>query len=270
MTTTTGSPPSVPAPVVELRGEFGDDLPAYARDVVTHVLEVLARRVHGARLRIIRHPDPARERPVTASVLVVLDHGRVHAHVTAERPREAVDLLADRLRRRVVDTRRRRAPKLRHPSARDAAHPAAAIVRHDVVHAVPIDVGEAAAILVDLDQDVHLFLERDTGAPAVVYRGGPTGLRAAFAGATPEVELPGDVTVSGVPARRLSVELAADHLALSGLPFLFFADPDGVGRLLHHDEDGRTVLVDVTDAGPGTVRPARSGPSDRRIGVREP
>lgn len=265
MTTTPGSPARpvlVPPPVVEVRGRIAPDLAPYARGVVTHVLEALGRPAHAARVRVVRHADPARERPVTASVLVELDTGHVHAHVTAAHPREAVDLLADRLRRRVRDSHRTR-PR---GAARSPARPAR-VTRHDQVHAVPIAVTEAAAILVDLDEDVHLFLEHDTGQPAVVYRAGPTGLRVAFRDGAAAAVVPGHVTRSDEPARRLPVEHALDHLALAGLPFLFFTDPAGDGRLLHRDGDG-VVLVDVVP-GAGTDRPAEPGPTDHEVGAAE-
>lgn len=252
-------PTLVPPPVVELRGQIGPDLAPYAQEVVAHVLASLGRPVLGTKLRVVRHADPARARPVTASVLVDLGHGHVHAHVTAAHPREAVDLLADRLRRRVLDARRGR-PR---PGPRPAAPHPAAIVRRDVVQAAPVPVAEAAAILVDLDQVVHLFLDRATGAPAVVYRGGPTGLRVAFRDGPEHAEVPADLTCSAAPARRLSVEHAVEHLALSGLPFLFFVDPDADGRLLHHGEGG-AVLVDVVA---GTDRPAESGPTEPGAGA---
>jgi hypothetical protein len=259
--TTIGDPrPSlVPPPVVELRGQIGADLAPYAQGLVRHVLAALGRPVLGARIRVVRHADPARERPVSASVLVDLGHGHVHAHVTAQHPREAVDLLADRLRRQVREARRGRPRSTPRPAA--LQHPAS-IVRRDLVQAVPVPVAEAAAILVDLDQDVHLFFERATGAPAVVYRGGPTGLRVAFRDGPEHADVPAALSCSAGPARRLSVEHAVEHLALSGLPFLFFVDPHGDGRLLHHAEGG-AVLVDVTA---GTDRPAGSGPTEREAG----
>jgi len=249
MTTTPGPhvhPTLVPPPVIEVRGQIGDDLAPYARDVVTHVLEALGRPVRGVRVSVVRHPDPARARPVTASVLVDGGAGHVHAHVTAGHPREAVDLLADRLRRRVQDARRDHG----RPGPRGPASRPARVVRHDVVHAVPIPVEEAAAILDDLDEDVHLFLDRRTGLPAVVYRSGSTGVRVAFRDGPERTEVPEHVTCSEVPARRLSVEHAVDHLALSGLPFLFFVDPPGDGRLLHREASGDVVLVDVASAAP--------------------
>lgn len=264
-TTTSGPDPRpllVPPPVVELRGQIAPDVAPYARGVVTRVLESLGRPVTGVRVHVVRHPDPARERPVTASVHVDGGRTHVHAHVTADHPREALDLLADRLRRRVLNTRR----EPRRSSIRGGGEaPSPSIVRRDVVEAVPVPVVEAAAILVDLEQDVHLFLDRVTGVPAVVYRAGPTGLRAAFPDGPGGAVLPAGVTCSPGPARRLSVEQAAEHLALSGLPFLFFVDPRGDARLLHRDTGGAAVLLDIEPPWRGTDRPVGPGPSEHQV-----
>ncbi len=107
---------------------------------------------------------------------------------------------------------------------------------------------EAAAIVTDLEQDVHRFLERTSRAPAVVYRACPTGLRVAFRDGPTGGAGPDGLTRS--PGRHdvCSVEHATEHLVLSGLRFLFFVDPDGDARLLHRDEADGVVLVDVADA----------------------
>ncbi|MBW0099145.1 hypothetical protein I4I73_24430 [Pseudonocardia sp. KRD-184] len=55
-------------------------------------------------VRVVRHADPARERPVSARGLVDLAGRPLYAHVDATTPREAVDLLLDRLDRRIAGT----------------------------------------------------------------------------------------------------------------------------------------------------------------------
>jgi ribosome-associated translation inhibitor RaiA len=91
---------NVPAPpplVVELTGEIAGDLADYARTKLDRVLARTAHPVLHARLRVERHRDPARERPVTAQVQVDLDGRPLHVEVVATTPREAVDLLLHRL-----------------------------------------------------------------------------------------------------------------------------------------------------------------------------
>jgi ribosome-associated translation inhibitor RaiA len=61
-----------------------------------------------AHVRVVRHADPARERPVTAPASVQLAGTPVHVHVEAANPREAADLLVDRLDRRIARRSRTR------------------------------------------------------------------------------------------------------------------------------------------------------------------
>ncbi len=85
----------------------------------------------------------------------------------------------------------------------------------------------------------------------MVYRGGPTGRRLALDDGT-ATAVPGaaGTTTSARPPRIVGPERAAEHLRLAGLPFVFFHDPDAArARVVHLDERGRVVLVDV-EAGP--------------------
>ena len=90
-----------PDTVVELRGGIADDLVDYTRLKVGAVLARTGRPVHRSRVRVIRHSDPARERPVEAQAHVDLGGRPVVVHVDATKPREAVDLLVDRLAHRL-------------------------------------------------------------------------------------------------------------------------------------------------------------------------
>lgn len=255
-TSTTGSTGStaatrVPPPVVELRGAIATDLARYVREKVVQTLDHGVDLLGPARVRIVRHDDPARERPVVASARVDLAGRRLHAHVVAADAREAVDLLVDRLRRQVRDEHARR----RHRHVADpprAPGTDALIDRHDVVQAVPTSVSDAVAIMEARDEAFHLFVERATGRHAVAYRGGPTGFRIALDdGSAPSPTRPAHITRSRRPAPVLSPERAVEHLRLAGLPFLFFVDPDdGRARVVHLDRRGRAVLVDV-EVGPG-------------------
>lgn len=89
------------ATVIELAGGIADDLPGYARAKIAHVLSRTRRPVLHSRLRVVRHGDPARERPVVAHLTVDLDGRPLRVRVAATTPREAVDRLVDRLARRL-------------------------------------------------------------------------------------------------------------------------------------------------------------------------
>jgi hypothetical protein len=89
---------SAPETAVELRGEVADDLVDYARNKIAAVLAHTHHPMLYSRLRVIRHRDPGRERPVTAQANVDLDGRLVRVQTDATTPREAVDRLIDRLK----------------------------------------------------------------------------------------------------------------------------------------------------------------------------
>jgi ribosome-associated translation inhibitor RaiA len=99
------NPPTALAPlpaVVELSGHIAPDLAEYIQEKVAGVLAHTARAPLHTRVRVVRHADPARERPVTARASVRLAGITVHVHADAVTAREAADLLVDRLDRRLA------------------------------------------------------------------------------------------------------------------------------------------------------------------------
>ncbi|MHC1557855.1 HPF/RaiA family ribosome-associated protein [Actinomycetospora sp. C-140] len=253
MTSTPEAVPAtrVPPPVVELRGAIAGDLATYVRDKILRALDRGVRPIGPARVRVVRHDDPARERPVVAAAHVDVARRRLHVHAVAEEPREAVDLLIDRLARQIGDAHSRRQHHHRG-GAPDAGDPDTAIGRHDVVQAVPTSAADAAAIMEDRSEAFHLFVERTTGRRAVVYCAGPTGRRLAVDdGSGPAAATP-DVTTSPHAARSLTPERAVEHLRLADMPFLFFHDTEADrARVVHLDHRGRGVLVDVETGADG-------------------
>jgi len=103
----------------------------------------------------------------------------------------------------------------------------------------------AAADAELMDYDFHLFTERSTGEDSVIYRTAD-GYRPALAHA--RNGLPGTVdpsiTVSKMPAPRLSVTEAAARLEAAGQSFLFFVNAGtGRGNLIYHRYDGNYGLI---------------------------
>ncbi len=109
--------------VVELSGRIAPDLAGYALEKITAALHHTGRPVLAGHVRVHRHADPGRSQPVEATAHVDLDGVPLHVSVEASRPREAVDLLADRLYRRLgrVVRERRRGASHGVPHPRDAA-----------------------------------------------------------------------------------------------------------------------------------------------------
>ena len=111
--------PDLPA-VVELSGSIAPDLVEYLQHKIAVVLAHTGRAALHAHVRVVRHADPARERPVTARASVRLAGVAVHAHADGATAREAADLLVDRLDQRIarVSRTRRATGAGTRPSAR--------------------------------------------------------------------------------------------------------------------------------------------------------
>jgi ribosome-associated translation inhibitor RaiA len=106
--------PAFPA-VVELAGRISSDLVEYVQQKIGTVLGHTGRAALSARVRIVRHEDPARERPVDARASVNLAGATVHAHAEAGTAREAADLLLERLDQRIARISRTRRGDRRTP-----------------------------------------------------------------------------------------------------------------------------------------------------------
>ncbi|WP_214404354.1 HPF/RaiA family ribosome-associated protein [Pseudonocardia lacus] len=107
--------PALPA-VVELSGRIAPDLADYVQRRIAVVLSHTGRVALHAHVRVVRHEDPARERPVVARASVRLAGLTVHVGAEGTTPREAADLLLDRLDQRIARASRTRRGDRRAPS----------------------------------------------------------------------------------------------------------------------------------------------------------
>jgi ribosome-associated translation inhibitor RaiA len=249
---------------IVVRGDLPDSVVEYARNKITMLCERLDERVLSARVRLTHQPDPAVGRPMRAQANLDVNGRLVRAQVAATTGSEAVDLLVDRLRRRLRrlaqhwEAQRGRRPspepqEWRHgaePTHRPPYYPPPVderqIVRHKAFTPARISPAEAAWEMDQMDYDFHLLTEAETGVDAVVYRGGPTGYRLARLASGPSRLEPSEVamTLSPHPAPRLTTAEAKRRLDVTGLPFVFFADVGtGRGRLVYHRYDGHYGLI---------------------------
>ncbi|NUW39494.1 sigma 54 modulation/S30EA ribosomal C-terminal domain-containing protein [Nonomuraea rhodomycinica] len=221
-----------------------------------HTVAELTRLAHApvlrATVKLSTGPGLAQERRTAEAVLDV--QGRlVRARAGAASTRAAIHLLGDRLRTRLLDVTRqgdsRRGRRQRQrPPARLAGE--RRVVR--TLAAARVLPEEAVADMEELDYDFLLFTEAVTGQAGVVYRTGD-GYR--LARLTPRPDLPAPagaaISVSAVPAARLTTDEAIERLELTGFPFVFFADAStGAGCLLYRRYDGDHGLVtSVHDTG---------------------
>jgi Sigma 54 modulation/S30EA ribosomal protein C terminus len=219
--------------------------------------------VLAARVMLAVAADRAVARPALARITVDLNGQIIRAQAAEQTMRAAIEQMAARLRVRLGRAARNWAAlrgtlpatepgEWRHqstPAHRPAYFPRPSGER-DVAGHVSYAGGretpqEAAAELDLLDYDFHLFTERSTGQDSVIYRT-TSGYRLAMAHPKPDRlgPVPGSMTVSKLPAPRLTVEEAAERLEATGQPFVFFADMGtGRGSLIYHRYDGHYGLI---------------------------
>ncbi|MEV0032543.1 sigma 54 modulation/S30EA ribosomal C-terminal domain-containing protein [Nocardia sp. NPDC050793] len=128
----------------------------------------------------------------------------------------------------------------------DAAQTARPVVRHEHRVLPVVSVAEAAAEMAARGGEALLFTDIETGMDAVLYRGGPYGVRLARQhrrGLPSDAQAPA-LTVDARPTPYLEETEAVERLCRFGLPFVFFNDPrDGRGRLLSRGHDGELTVV---------------------------
>lgn len=242
-------------------------VPEGAVDLAVHrvssVLRTASEPVLFARVKLIMKADPAVQRPAIAQVSVDLNGRLIRAQAAGETMREAVEHACDRMRIRLERATRnweavRGGRPVTGPSQwRHQSLPAPrlpyfprppqerVVARHKSYALARQTPEEAAADAELMDYDFHLFTERSTGEDSVIYRTAD-GYRLALAH-PPDKQLgPVDpsITVSKMPAPRLSVTEAATRLEAAGQSFLFFVNAaTGRGNLIYHRYDGHYGLV---------------------------
>ena len=221
----------------------------YARGKIAALTGVVRFPVLFAKVDLVVHGDPARERPASAKAELDLNGRVVRAHATAAAVPEAVDLLQARLRDRIdrasnrqisVQRRHRDAgrehewhhgdPPTRRPDWFPRPADEREIVRRKSFAIGTRTPGEAALDLEQLDHDFYLFTDAGTGAEALVHR-------------------VGDGRYELVEPSPLTVEQAIERLDAGGEAFTFFRDPDtGRGSVAYRRHDGHVGLITPADA----------------------
>jgi ribosome-associated translation inhibitor RaiA len=234
---------------------------------VTALLRVASEPVLFARVKLTMHADPAVQRPAIAQVNVDLNGRLIRAQAADETLTAAIEHVCDRLRIRLDRAARNWAAlrggqpvpgpgEWRHQSAHAPRLPYyprprsdRMVMRHKSYAPAHETPDEAAADAALLDYDFYLFTEKSTGEDSVIYRTGD-GFRLAMAHSREQRLGPVDpsITVSQIPAARLSVIEAEDRLEAAGQPFLFFVNGEsGRGNLIYHRYDGHYGLIEPAD-----------------------
>jgi hypothetical protein len=229
---------------VAARGAVSEEHLRYAEEKVRAATRAAPRPVLFSRVALTQHENPSVERPSSAKATLDVSGRLVRAHVAAPTMRETIDLLEERLRRRleILAEQRQHARHetglaepgewrhgslptqrpayfLRPPEERE-------LLRHKTYEYSALTPKEAALDLELLDYDFHLFRNADTGGDCVVHRR-PDGTLALLETAPEE-----------------SVEQAIERLEATGEPFVFFEDrQSGRGNVLYHRYDGHYGLI---------------------------
>ncbi|MGZ4682705.1 MAG: sigma 54 modulation/S30EA ribosomal C-terminal domain-containing protein [Acidimicrobiales bacterium] len=252
-------------------GDVDEDNILYATDKVTEIITGLDAPVLLAEVRLTQEPDPARERPSIVEALLDVNGQPVRAHVAAHEMRAAIDLLVDRLRRRldrfahVRDDRRARLREHRvggehewrhgdRPSQRpeyfDRPAEERQIVRRKSYSVGEMTPDEAADALDLLGHDFFLFTNLHTGADAVVYYADDHALELIDASGRSDAIGPdtvAPVSLAGLAAPRCTTAEATQELDLGIVPFVFYVDPEsGRGCVVYHRYDGNYGLITPT------------------------
>jgi len=255
-------PPATTPIEVTTRGEVPDQVRDYAVEKVRHVLTLVGEPVLHAHVVLTVDADPARERPAHVEAGLDVNGVPVRAHISAPELQEAVDLVEQRLRRRLVQLEDRTRTRHRWIGVSgehewrhgDLPRPAAPyyprsaesrqVVRRKTFALEPMTPDEAAYEMDLLDHDFYLFTDLETGSDTVVWRL-PEG-RFGLYGRLGEEERASTVTplVLEGPPPRLSESQARERLDVSGERFVFYVDPaDGRGRVLYRRYDGHYGLI---------------------------
>jgi ribosome-associated translation inhibitor RaiA len=256
-----------------VQGDVGPTTKAYARDKITRVARFAPDPILFARVKLSVSLDPARERPVIAKALLDVGGTPVRAHIAARDPREAIDLLEERLRDRLAHvTERRHALRKRGPAASephewrhgdaptqrptyfDRPAKERKVVRRKTFALHALSAAEAVEEMDRLDYDFHLFVCADTGTACVVSRR-PDG-RVGIASIGPLPPPPDWLVPEPAPTPTLDEEQALEHLNLIGAPYVFYRDAaTGAGAIIYRRYDGHYGLITSDDTTP-TARTA--------------
>lgn len=256
--------------VMTTRGPVDERDKELARQRISHLFANLTVPVQYAEVKLISEADPARQRPCLAEAVLAVNGRTVRAHVAADVMGTAIDLLHDRLRRRLdrlhsMQVAHRRGGiaterPTRHgeeaaqrPERRVRPVDERELVRHKTFAVDEMTPDEAIDVLDLLGHDFLLFTNLNTGADAVVWYSPDNGIElldaADHADPDDHAAAVGPATVapvrlSNVAVPTFTVAEATEELDLDLQPFVFFVEPSsGRGHVVYHRYDGNYGLI---------------------------
>jgi ribosomal subunit interface protein len=249
---------------VATQGEVPEAAKQYAIDKVTQLVRFTRRPVLFVQVKLTLEPNPARERPAVAEASLDVNGKPVRAHVAAHDLMEAVDLLEERLRRRLERTTRydRNSSRPDQPKEGEWRHgdlptqrpeyfdrpvEEREVVRHKTFALEPMTCDEAAFDLDLLGHDFYLFTDVDSGADSVIFHADGDGHLELMQAAeetriSPNCAAP--VKASSQRPAELPLTEAEERLDASHEPFVFFMNPETQrGNVVYRRYDGHYGLI---------------------------
>jgi ribosome-associated translation inhibitor RaiA len=217
---------------VTLRGQIPARAKAYATEKISALIHLSPMPVVRARVMLTRTHHRAVDQHVIAEATLDLNGRPVRAQVAAATSHEAVDLVQDRLRRKLSQLGRHPAdlggrPRFRKPAFAPVRAGEREVLRHKAYQPAVATPEEAASDMELMDYDFQLFTDAVSGWDAVVYR-----QRDGYG-------------VSYLPDQSpLTVEAAVNALDATDWPYLFYRDVEsGRGHVLYRRHDGNYGLI---------------------------
>ena len=160
---------------VTLRGSIPARVKGYATEKISSVMHLSPMPVMRARVVLTRTHHRAADQHVIAEVTLDLNGRPVRAQVAAASSHEAIDLVRDRLRRKLSQLGRHPAelggrPRLRKPAFAHLPAGEREIVQHKTYQPAVATPEEAASDMELMDYDFQLFTDAVSGWDAIVYR----------------------------------------------------------------------------------------------------
>jgi hypothetical protein len=235
-----------------------------ARERIASLEQYAGKPPVSIRLTLRRGPGRSKN-PYVADASVLFDGRVLAAHTAGPTPAEAAEAAAGRLRRQLRRTVGAEVAQRNEPAAiqealadleGDRAHRPEARLKppdeREIVHRRtyadhPMTTLEAAADLLDLDQDFFLFRHAVTGEDVVIYRrdDGRIGLLHPPGSALADE---GDDIVVAEASRYsspLTIAATRSEMDLLNHRFLYFIDPeDGRGKVIYLRHDGDYGIVE--------------------------
>jgi ribosomal subunit interface protein len=246
-------------------GQVSESTKQYAAEKVTQLARFTRRPILYAEIRLCVEPRRAIERPAVAEATLDVNGQIVRAHVAARDLMAAIDLLDDRLRRRLERQARRtnrsqhhRAtassggwrhgdPPTQRPEYFDRPVEEREVVRHKTFALEPMTCDEAAFDLDMLGHDFYLFTEIETGDDSVIFHAPDDGhLEVMHAGSNSR--RPSGVAVALVVSSHHPPELtltdAEERLDASHEAFVFFVNAETQrANVVYRRYDGHYGLI---------------------------